>query len=184
MKTKIQSTAIGAIAIDKSKGAHFSESKKYRYKLWRIWDNTKPLVMFIGLNPSTADASDDDPTVESVTRIALHNGYGGFYMMNLFPLVSTDPKAVLEFEKEEFGHNAFDKENARHLNEVRHECEDVVFAWGNFKVVRTLGRDQKTMEYFKDAKAIGHNKNGSPKHALYQPGKSILIKFKYPPISK
>ena len=42
-----------------NKGAEFSPCKKYRYKLWRIWDDTLPLVMFIGLNPSTADEIND-----------------------------------------------------------------------------------------------------------------------------
>ena len=75
-----------------NKGAEFSPCQKYRYKLWRIWDNTLPLVMFIGLNPSTANEINDDHTVSNVGKIAKSNGYGGFYMMNSFPFISTDPK--------------------------------------------------------------------------------------------
>ena len=45
-------------------GADFSPCRKYRYKLWRIWDETLPLAMFIGLNPSTADEVKDDNTVK------------------------------------------------------------------------------------------------------------------------
>ena len=43
------------------KGAHFSKSRVFRYALWRIWDKDKPAVMFVGLNPSTADETVDDP---------------------------------------------------------------------------------------------------------------------------
>ena len=50
-------------------GADFSPDRKHRYSLWRIWDRSKPLVMFIGLNPSTANESDNDPTIRSVCRI-------------------------------------------------------------------------------------------------------------------
>lgn len=59
-------------------GADFSNDRKYRYALWRIWDRTKPLVMFIGLNPSTANETENDPTIKSVGRISKNNGYGGF----------------------------------------------------------------------------------------------------------
>jgi len=68
-------------------GAEFSECRKYRYALWRIWDKSKPLVMFIGLNPSTANENVDDPTIRSVCRMTKNNGYGGVYMMNLHVLL-------------------------------------------------------------------------------------------------
>jgi hypothetical protein len=53
------------------RGAEFSPCGKYRYALWRIWDFKKPLAMFIGLNPSTADASKDDPTIKRVRATAV-----------------------------------------------------------------------------------------------------------------
>ena len=46
-----------------NKGAKLSDDKLYRYSLWRIWDDKKPYVLFIGLNPSTADETEDDPTI-------------------------------------------------------------------------------------------------------------------------
>jgi len=75
-------------------GAEFSDCRKFRYALWRTWDKDKPLIMFIGLNPSTANETDSDPTIRSVGRIAKSNDYGGFYMMNCFPYISTDPKGL------------------------------------------------------------------------------------------
>ncbi len=47
-------------------GALFSDDRVYRYALWRTWSPSQPSVMFIGLNPSTADESQDDPTIPAV----------------------------------------------------------------------------------------------------------------------
>ena len=124
-------------------GAEFSDCRKYRYALWRIWDRTKPLVMFVGLNPSTANEVDADPTIRSVGRIAKHNGYGGFYMMNCFPYVSTDPEQLRDF-----GNTAT---NDHWLYKVAAMSKDVVFAWGSFAVVRELGRDIEITGMFPNA---------------------------------
>ena len=51
--------------------AFFSKDRLYRYALWRIWDNELPKVLFIGLNPSTADEVKDDPTIRRCIRYAL-----------------------------------------------------------------------------------------------------------------
>ena len=54
-------------------GAELSECRTYRYVLWRIWDNSKPKIMFIGLNPSTADENTDDNTItRTVAKINLN----------------------------------------------------------------------------------------------------------------
>lgn len=84
------------MSLFEDQGAEFSEDRKYRFALWRIWDKSKPLVMFVGLNPSTANESDNDPTIKSVCRIAKSNGFGGVYMMNCFAYVSTDPKQLVD----------------------------------------------------------------------------------------
>lgn len=47
-------------------GAKFSEDRNYRYALWRIWDESKPMVMFIGLNPSTANETSESRLVSNV----------------------------------------------------------------------------------------------------------------------
>ena len=48
--------------------AHFSKNRIYRYALWRTWDESKPKVLFVGLNPSTADEIQDDPTIRRCIR--------------------------------------------------------------------------------------------------------------------
>lgn len=151
-------------------GAHFSQDRKNRYALWRIWDNTKPLVMFIGLNPSTANEVDIDPTIRSVIRISKYNGYGGFYMTNCFSYVSTNPdELVIDVVSSSF--------NDGILLEIREKCKDVVFAWGNFSVVKETGRDKELIKMFPNALTIGLNANGSPKHPLFQKGVKRLGSF-------
>ena len=157
------------------KGAEFSEDRKYRYALWRIWDKTKPLVMFIGLNPSTANEDDNDPTIRSVERISKHNRFGGFYMMNCFPLVSTNPGVLHAFYDTPF-HDIEDSENMRWLLDIKTKCSTVVFAWGNFDVAKE--RAKSISSYFKDAKALHINKNGSPKHPLYCKSETVFVDWK------
>ena len=72
-------------------GAIFSSCRKYRYALWRNWDETKPCVMIIGLNPSTADENENDPTITRCINFAKSWGYGGVCVTNLFAYCATVP---------------------------------------------------------------------------------------------
>lgn len=72
-------------------GAAFSPDQLYRYDLWRTWDESKGFVLYILLNPSTADANLDDPTITRCQRRAMKLGYGGIHVVNLFAWRSTDP---------------------------------------------------------------------------------------------
>ena len=56
------------------KDAILSEDRKYRYVLSRIWDESKPLVVIIGLNPSTADEKDDDNTIKKCINFSKNWG--------------------------------------------------------------------------------------------------------------
>lgn len=154
-------------------GAHFSPDKKYRFALWRIWDLDKPLVMLIGLNPSTANEKADDPTIRRLsgkTGLVYRHGYGGFYMLNLFPFVSSNPED-LELQAEYGSQLAV---NNDWLQDVNLHCETVVFCWGNFK---TYGRDKRMMDMFPRAMCFGRNASGSPKHPLYLHGETKLRDF-------
>ncbi len=156
--------------------AEFSTCRKYRFSLWRIWDETKPLVMFIGLNPSTANENENDPTIRSVGRISKHNGYGGFYMMNCFPIVSPDPTILKDFWQSSNPYTQYqDMVNRSKLKDVAKVCKDVVFAWGSFSVVKEVNRDKEFAQMFPNAKALQINKNGSPKHPLYCKSETIFI---------
>jgi hypothetical protein len=147
--------------------AHFSPCGKHRMMLARIWDIKKPLIMFIGLNPSTANSETDDPTIRRIRSMVKGWGYGGFYMMNLFTFISTDPKKLNIKEG-----NLPDSD--WWLTMTADSVEKVVFCWGNFNV---LGRDNELKKMFPEAWALHINKNGSPKHPLYCRSDSQLIRF-------
>lgn len=147
--------------------AAFTDDKKHRIWLKRIWDDSKPKIMFIGLNPSTANADTDDNTIRRVKSIAKYWGYGGVYMMNLFTFISTDPNKLNLTDGNIFNADSW-------LITIADRCEVIIFAWGNFKV---LGRDKEVKEMFPDAWALQINKNGSPKHPLYVKADTHLIKY-------
>ncbi len=151
-------------------GAMFSENRKHRYSLWRIWDKELPKVAFIGLNPSTANENKNDPTIRRVVSFAKLWGYGGVYMLNCFPYVTSVPKEIeLNWDYININDNS--------LRSLGRECELIIFAWGNFEIVKNEGRDIKMQEYFPVAKCLGKNKNGSPKHPLYIPSNIQLINY-------
>lgn len=73
-------------------GALISDCGLFRYELWRIWDEGLPLLVFIMLNPSKADASINDPTIVKCMEFARRLGFGGILVLNLFAFRATDPK--------------------------------------------------------------------------------------------
>lgn len=151
-------------------GANFNDSNTHRLSLWRIWDKTKPLIMFIGLNPSTANATSDDPTIRRVKRFAKDWGYGGVYMMNLFSFISAYPE---ELRKNEKYLNQF--QNFCEIESWALRCDKIVFAWGNFEEAKNAGKEMAFK--FPEAYCLGKNKNGTPKHPLYIKVNTPLIKF-------
>ncbi len=157
----------------KLSGADFSPCRKYRYHLWRIWDEGKPHVMFIGLNPSTANEIKTDATISTVIRFAKSWGCGGVHMLNCFPLVSTDPAALIGTDTEGEMVNNLD-----FIENVARNCQLIIFAWGNFQIVRSTGMDKHLSEMFPDAKVLQLNKNGSPHHPLRLRADIIPIQYR------
>jgi hypothetical protein len=149
-------------------GAKFDVSGKYRYMLWRIWDEEKPFIAFIGLNPSKADSDNDDPTIRRVKKFAYDWGYGGVFMLNLFALVTPYPKELKECEDPI-------ADNDKYLREITKRCKDVLFCWGNFPEAKERARD--VIKMFPDAMALIVNKDGTPRHPLYVPGDVKPVKY-------
>jgi len=156
---------------DEHSGAIFSECRQYRYVLWRIWDEQKPMLMLIGLNPSKASDVDNDNTICKVCKVGRFNNYGGIYMLNLFAWITQYPQD-LKRVADPSGHNG------DYLNMYASKSKDVVFCWGNFKVAVEKAKQVTSM--FNNALCFHHNRNGSPKHPLFCKDKTILIKFNYP----
>lgn len=140
-------------------GAAFSPCGRYRYNLYRIWDTSKPKVMFIGLNPSTADAVQNDPTVTRCIRYAQSWGYGGMHMMNLFAFRATDPN-VMKAEPEPVG-----SDTDKWLLKIERESTLTLVAWGNHGA--HLSRAAHVCALLSELHCLKKNKNGYPAHPLY-----------------
>lgn len=151
------------ISLFESGGAVFSPCHQYRYELWRDWDKTKPRLTFLMLNPSTADASANDPTVERCRRRSEALGFGRLVVVNLFALRSTDP-AQLYWSEDPIGPT-----NDAHIRSAAFGSSMVICAWGvhgnlnqrGEHVAATL-RERGHVLYH-----LGLNKDGTPKHPLY-----------------
>jgi hypothetical protein len=143
-------------------GAIFSDDRRYRYALCRHWDRTARPVMFIGLNPSTANETTDDPTIRRVCTMARSWGAGGVVMTNLFPFVTPYPAELCISGALE------NHINIEHLTHIHVLCDMTVVAWGNFKEAHQHGKIVSKL--FPGAFCLHINKNGSPKHPLYVKG--------------
>ncbi|TCP93453.1 hypothetical protein EDC44_1182 [Cricetibacter osteomyelitidis] len=143
-------------------GAILSDDRQYRYVLWRIWDPLKPMVTFIGLNPSTADEKENDPTIIQCINFAKYWGYGGIYMLNLFAYRSTDKSKLSQVE------NPIGAENDRYFMEYADKAEKIIAAWGNDGSY--LNRSKQVCELLnKPLFALKINSSGEPHHPLYIP---------------
>ena len=126
-------------------GAVFAEDRTHRLYLWRIWDRHLPLIMFIGLNPSTAAELRNDPTIRREIGFAVRWGYGGLFKCNAFTLVSTDPKKLNTERPIEMGANLAMRVIRRSF------CSKAVAAWGGSIIKVRLGEDR--VEWIKQALA-------------------------------
>ena len=155
-------------------GAVFSHDKKYRYKLWRIWDIRLPRCGFIMLNPSKADAFILDATVKRCIGFAKRWGHGSLIVGNIFALKSTDPK---ELYKSSY---PVGPDNDAALLDIVQTTDLVITAWGNHGKYRERGDIVlRTLlpSYSEKMAHIGHSKEGEPLHPLYLHRKARPIKY-------
>lgn len=147
--------------------AVISPCGKYRYQLFRQWDSTLPNVLFIMLNPSTADADLDDPTITKCIGFAKLWGYGGLFVANLWAYRATDPKE-LKHNPEIISEDCFKlrQVNNSFIALMSEQCKDVIFAWGTDKNALPF-RTEQIIKKFPNGKAITISKHGKPCHPLY-----------------
>ena len=142
------------------KGAEISECSKYRYSLWRIWDKDKPIFTFIGLNPSTADHVQDDPTITRCINFAKSWGGGGIYMANLFAYRATKPQEMMAQE------DPIGTQNDEYLHRLASQSKHIIACWGNDGAFKE--RSAFVKQLLKDKLYyLELNKSGEPKHPLY-----------------
>ncbi len=156
------------------KGATLDPSGVYRYQLWRVWDESKPRVLFVMLNPSTADAEQDDPTIRKCIAYAKAWEYGSLEVVNLFALRSTSPALIYEHEDPKGA------ENDPYILESAYRSQLVIAAWGVHGEHRQ--RDRYIGALFSlhaiPLHCLGTTKNGLPRHPLYLKSDIQLSPFK------
>jgi len=144
-----------------TQGAQFSTDRLYRYALWRTWQEGEGHTMFIGLNPSTADETVDDPTIRRCIGFAHSMGYGGIYMLNLCAFRSTDPRGLKRVA------DPIGPDNLRYIEMYAKTAGKVIAAWGN----HGWSRSRDTMRLIRslgvEVWCFGRTKTGCPKHPLY-----------------
>jgi hypothetical protein len=152
-------------------GAIFSEDKKYRYALWRIQNPTKPILGVVGLNPSKADGSNNDPTVVRliVRTSTIFATFGGFILTNLHGLVSTDPNALLN------NPNAVGELNDYYIKQMVSLTTCQLCGWGSFKPV--LKRSPIVYKMLPNPICFAVNADGQPKHPLYVGYDVPMVKY-------
>ena len=145
------------------KTATFSACRKYRYTLWRTWDRlfASGFVMFIGLNPSTADETKDDPTVRRCIRYAKDWGYPALCMTNLFAFRATSPDEM------KAATDPIGPINDCVLNNMAKSADIVIAAWGVHGGY--MERDKKVKEMISQLSYLRLTKEGFPAHPLYLP---------------
>lgn len=142
------------------KDAQFSACRKYRYVLWRTWDKSKPYALFIGLNPSTADEYNDDPTIRRCTNYSKGWGYGGLSMVNLFAYIATKPTDMMR-ASDPIGSN-----NDYWIATESKNAGVVIAAWGNYGDFQN--RSSNILRLLPSIKCLNQNRSGEPTHPLYQ----------------
>ena len=143
-------------------GAQISDDCLYRYSLWRTWDQTKGSCLFVMLNPSTANAYQDDPTISKCIRYAKAWGYGQLLVGNLFAFRATD-KTVMMRHVDPIG-----PENNNALRRLVSRADVTVAVWGSDG--GHMSRDEAVLALLRPiatVQCLNINRNGTPSHPLY-----------------
>lgn len=144
--------------------AEFSKCRTWRYTLTRSWSN-RPNVLFILLNPSTADETNPDPTLTRAIGFARDWNFGGLVFCNLFAFRATIPKDMKQAP------DPIGPQNDYHIMTQAQKANQIIVAWGVDGDYRS--RDVAVLKLLKDSRfklvCLGKTKNGFPKHPLFLP---------------
>lgn len=147
------------------RSAIISEDGLYRYTLTRDWSSLDPLdhgyVNFIALNPSTADAKNDDPTIRRCVGFAKYWGYDQFVMTNLFAFRATEPDEMKKAA------DPIGPLNDYHVVRTAEKADLVIACWGTHGTF--MNRGEKVKNTIDCLMCLQKTKDGHPNHPLYLP---------------
>lgn len=146
-------------------GARFSKCRRWRYLLWRCWDDSKPVANFLMLNPSTADELRLDPSCTRARNYAERWGFGALVVTNIFAWRSTFPRDLL------LARDPVGRGNDAAIVKAAREARIVICAWGNHGLHRE--RAQRVLALLRahgvSLNFLRLNGAGQPAHPLYLP---------------
>jgi hypothetical protein len=154
--------------------ARLSDDRRYRYTLFRRWGERPSGVTWIMLNPSTADAAVDDPTIRRCMVFSQRFGYDAMLVVNLFAYRTTDPDEILEVGPEA----AIGPENGEWCQKACHQAAVIVAAWGALRKPLRGAASAISKIIQKDGyrlKCLGKTKDGQPRHPLYIRANAPLV---------
>lgn len=155
-------------------GPGHNECGIYRYDLNRVWDwdSDRPVVGWVMLNPSTATAKVNDPTIRRCIAFSMRWGYGGIVVRNLFALRATDPRELRHHPDPD------GPDNHLHLLSAVHDAFTVC-AWGSHQLAIEPGARlvNKLLAVGVDVRCLGTTKDGHPRHPLYVRGDAVPVAF-------
>lgn len=155
------------------RAAVFDGSGRYRYALTRRWASGGRTAAFVLLNPSTADAQRDDPTIRRCMGFARAWGFAALEVVNLFAWRATRPQALRQAAA------PVGPENDAHLLRAARGAGRVVLAWGIHGALD--GRAAAVCALLAGAglrpRCLGHTRNGQPRHVLYLPRDAPCVPY-------
>jgi hypothetical protein len=151
-----------------TRGAVLSEDGLYRYRLWRIWNEAASPLVFVMLNPSTANGQVDDPTIRKCVGFAQRLSAGGIVVVNLFAWRATDPKELLGAA------DPVGAENDGHIRSVLSNGGIPIAAWGvphrtHCQRAAVVLKMLAEADGAREVRALRWTKDAHPAHPLYLP---------------
>lgn len=150
---------------DYHRAASFDASGQHRYTLTRAWGMNPDTLKVIGLNPSTADAMQDDPTIRRCVDFADQMGFGGLVMLNVYAFRATDPKVMFR--------DRWPPDDEVNDTVLLRELSTVPWAVCAWSDLVPSPRARWVLHLFEtvgcEPRVFGLTKSGAPRHPLYLP---------------
>lgn len=159
------------------RSALLSDCGRYRYLLGRRWTSIQENprhVVWVMLNPSSANAEVDDPTIRRCIAFSRRWGYGSLVVVNLFAYRTHHPPKLAIVDDPVGPDN--DEHIARQVFAAFTRRSDVVAAWGANQLA--IERAEKLLALcYRPLQCLGMTKSGAPRHPLYVRGDTNLREY-------